>query len=183
MKNQGLFFSLIFLFFINVHAQEVEGRFDCTVTGNVVVGTEEGRFKTHSGYKGGVNVNDKVKLIYKTWQDSLYMSIDRMDAGTNPIVNLYITKSNANTTYEKIKGGGFFVNQKTNLFTNGATLKQDYIRIVNATSEVYFLRYYKNDWQGLFRDLDLVNFLSQTITLNCRHTSDNIDEAVKLFLK
>ena len=63
MKN--VIFLVLLVASCSINAQSAEGSMDCTVTGNVVVASEEGKFKSYSGVQGGVKVNEKVVLTYK----------------------------------------------------------------------------------------------------------------------
>ena len=70
------FLILIILISSQAFAQSADGAMDCTVTGNVVVASEEGKFKTYSGIKGGVKANEKLILTYKVSNNSIYIELD-----------------------------------------------------------------------------------------------------------
>ena len=78
---------LFILFFSNqAYAQSADGAMDCTVTGNVVVASEEGKFKTYSSIEGGVKANEKVILSYTVSSESIYIKLERINAEKTIII-------------------------------------------------------------------------------------------------
>lgn len=175
MKN---ILILTILFYGKAFAQFPDGSMDCTVTGNVVVSSEEGKFKTYSGLQGGVKVNEKLILNYKTTDNSIYISLKRDKAENNTVINAYLSSNDIDTTAEKGKDGGFVLNQTK--FNHSVSFTPDYIR-VHEFKELVITRYYKNDWHGIFSNVSPLDLSSQTLTLNCRHTNDKMDTAFKIF--
>lgn len=160
------------------NAQSAEGWMDCTVTGNVVVASEEGKFKTYAGIQGGVKVNEKMLLTYQVRSNSIYIALKREQAEKNSIITVNLSTDNLDTKAEKNKGGGFIVEEST--FQHSISLLPDYIRI-KEFNELFISRYYKNDWHGIFSAVNNLESSTQTLTLNCRHTNDKMDAAFKVF--
>ncbi len=79
MKKLLLLVVLVASLGCNAESQSVEGSMDCTVTGNVVVASEEGKFRTYGGIKGDVQVNEKLTLKYQVMKDSFYITLERRD--------------------------------------------------------------------------------------------------------
>jgi len=159
-------------------AQSSEGSMNCTVTGNVVVSSEEGKFKTYSFIQGGVKANEKVTLDYRVDSISIYIALKRNQKEKSSIIYNYLESKHDGTTAEKANGG-FFIKESTH--NHSISFMPDYIRI-NNFGEFVIRRYYKNDWHGILfnvaRDSD---FTTQTITFNCRHSNDKMEEAFKIF--
>lgn len=174
MKN---ILILTILFISQAYAQSVDGAMDCTATGNVVVSSEEGKFKTYSGLQGGVNVNEVLNLTYSVTNNSIYISLKRDKAENNIVINSRLSTNDVNTSAEKGKGGGFVLETK---FNHSVSFTPDYIRIYEF-KEFVISRYYKNDWHGIYVYVSPLDLSTQTITLNCRHTNDKMDSAFKIF--
>ncbi len=163
---------------LGCQAQSAEGSMDCTVTGNVVVSSEEGKFKTYSSMQGGVKANEKVTLNYKVGSNRIYIDLKRNTKENSIIINQYLSTDDSETTVEKIQNGGFIFKDSSN--NNSISFLPDYIRI-KGLEEFFISRYYKNDWHGIFADVMNIETTTQTVTFNCRHTNDKMDEAFKLF--
>jgi len=170
---------LLIVFFSNqAYAQSADGAMDCTVTGNVVVASEEGKFKTYSSIEGGVKANEKVILRYTVGSESIYIGLERINAEKTIIINSFKPFSAVGITANKGKDGGFILTDTR--YDTGISFLPDYIRI-NENGELFVKRYYKNDWHGIFSNVDYINNSTQTLTLNCRHTNDRMDAAFKMF--
>ena len=160
------------------NAQSVKGSMNCSVTGNVVVASEEGKFKSYSSIQGGVKVNDRVILEYEVSSNSIYIALKREQVEKNSIIVAYLSTTNAETFAEKRKSSGFIVEDLR--FQHSVSFLPDYIRI-KEFSEFFISRYYKNDWHGIFSEVHNLEATTQTLTLNCRHTNDKMDAAFKIF--
>ena len=170
---------LFIVFFSNQsYAQAADGAMDCTVTGNVVVASEEGKFKTYSSIEGGVKANEKVILSYTVSSESIYIKLERINAEKTIIIAAFKPFSAVAITANKGKDGGFILTDTR--YNTGISFVPDYIRI-NEHGELFVKRYYKNDWHGIFSYVDYLNNSTQTLTLNCRHTNDKMDAAFKIF--
>lgn len=179
MKRFMRYFFLVFFFISNqAYAQSVSGSMDCTVTGSIVVASEEGKFKTYSMITGGVKANDKLTLNYEVRKDSIYIALKRDRAEKNIVINASLSSSNLDTTAENGSSGGFVLTEKT--YNNSISFTPDYIRI-KEFREFAISRYFKNDWHGIFSNVDPIESFTQTLTLNCRHTNDRMDAAFKVF--
>jgi hypothetical protein len=173
------FFLIALIFIFNqAFAQTASGSMDCTVTGSVVIASEEGKFKTYSAMEGGVKANDRLTLKYEVIKDSIYIELKRDRAEKNIVINAYLSSSNLNTTAEKGYDGGFILTEK--LSKKSISFLPDYIRI-KEFKEFFLSRYYKNDWHGIFSNVSNIDTYTQTLTLNCRHTNDQMDTAFKIF--
>ena len=159
-------------------AQSAEGSMDCTVTGNVVVASEEGKFKSYSSIQGGVKANEKVTLTYKVTNNSIYIGLEREQAEKKIIINAYLSTDKLETKAEKNQRGGIIVDDTS--FQHSVSFLPDYIRI-KEFNELFLKRYYKNDWHGIFSAVYHPDSTTQTLTLNCRHTNDKMDAAFKIF--
>jgi hypothetical protein len=151
---------------------------DCTITGNVVVASEEGKFKTYSSIQGGVKVNEKLILNYRVTNSSFYIELKRDQPGSNIIINAVHSADNRTAITEKLQYGGFIITEPK--YNHSISFLPDYIRI-NEFREFFISRYYKNDWHGIFSNVDKTDSSTQTLTLNCRHTNDKMDAAFNIF--
>lgn len=168
---------LIVLFSNHAYTQSADGAMDCTVTGNVVVASEEGKFKTYSSIQGGVKANEKVTLRYTVGSESIYIGLERL-LEDKIISNTYISTSSVDTTAEKNKRGGFILTDNRN--GNSLSFLPDYVRFKDI-GELFIRRYYKNDWHGIYSYVNYINNSTQTLTLNCMHINDKMDAAFKIF--
>ena len=171
---------LILILFISsqVNAQSVDGAMECNVTGNVVVASEEGRFKTYTSIKGGVKTNEKLILEYKIRSKTVFMSLKRNQAENNTLISTFITTEKPEIIVKKDSSGGFILTDP--MYQHGLSFLPDYIRIKDF-DELTLSRYYKNDWHGIYSQVDGPGAFTQTITLDCRHANDKMDAAFKLF--
>lgn len=173
------FTSIIIIFFsIQAHAQSVDGSMVCTVTGNVVVASEEGKFKTYPNIEGGVKANERLILDYRVTNNSIFIELRRDQPGKNTVINDFLSSSQSDISAEKGKNGGFIFSQANS--NHSVSFLPDYIRI-NQFQELFLSRYYKNDWHGIYTYVSRPEPFTQTLTLNCRHTNDKMDAAFKLF--
>jgi hypothetical protein len=161
-----------------VYAQIESGSMDCTVTGNVVVASEEGKFKTYSGIEGGVDANEKLTLSYDVTSDSIFMGLKRNNSKKDTVINAYYSTKDSKTKVERNQDGGLILSEK--IYNHGVSFLPDYIRIKDFR-ELFLKRYYKNDWHGIYSNVDYLNNRTHTLTFNCRHTLDNMDAALKIF--
>ena len=169
---------ILLIYSTQIYAQSVGGEMDCTVTGNVVVATEEGKFKTYSGIEGGVEANEKLTLNYSVTSDSIFMGLKRNNPKKDTVINAYHYTKDSNIKVEKNQDAGFIV--KNIDYNHSISFLPDYIRIYGFR-ELFLKRYYKNDWHGIYSNVDNSNSSTHTMTFNCRHTFDNMDEAFKIF--
>lgn len=169
---------LTLFFSTQVFAQSADGVMDCTVTGNVVVSSEEGKFKTYSGITGGVKANEKLILNYQVSNNRIYIELKRDQTEKKIIINTFKSTDQISTTAQRTQNGGFILNESKYNFS--VSFLPDYIRI-NENDEFFISRYYKNDWHGIFFSVDNSSSTTQTLTLNCRHTIDKMDSAFKIF--
>lgn len=169
---------LITFFSSQAYALSADGLMDCTVTGNVVVASEEGKFKTYSSIQGGVKVNEKLILNYQVTNSSFYIELKRDLPGSNIIINAVHSVDNPTTTTEKLQNGGFII--KDSKYNHSTSFLPDYIRIYSFR-EFFISRYYKNDWHGIYSDVNKMDSSTQTLTLNCRHTNDKMDATFNIF--
>jgi hypothetical protein len=169
---------LLSIFFLNqAYAQSVIGEMDCTVTGGVVIASEEGKFRSYAGFTGGVKANDKLTLIYEVTSNSIFITLKRNINENNTVISAYLSPNKANITSEK-KSNGIILSDSS--FNHSISFLSDYIRI-SEFREFFISRYYKNDWHGLFSYVSQYESTSQTFAVNCRHTNDKMDTAFKIF--
>ncbi len=174
-------YFVVFLSFLSslAYAQSVSGSMDCTVTGSVVVASEEGKFKTYSFIEGGVKANEKLTLNYEVSGNSIYISLKRDRSEKDTVISAFMsTNLNKDITVEKGYNGGHVLTE--NNHHHSISFLPDYIRI-KEFRELSISRYYKNDWHGIFTNVNPMESFSQTLTLNCRHTNDKMDTAFKIF--
>jgi hypothetical protein len=151
---------------------------DCTVTGSVVVASEEGKFKTYSKVEDGVKINDKLTLNYWVNSNSISLSLKRERTEKNIVIFESISTHDADTNVDKGESRGYILSQKD--YNKSISFLSDYIRIKNL-KELVLSRYYKNDWHGIHTYVQPLDTFTQTLTLNCRHTNDKMDAAFKIF--
>ena len=178
--TQG-FKLFLFLFAFIPHlafAKEAEGSMDCIVTGNVVVSSEEGKFKTYAGIKGGVTTNEKLNLSYSVMGSSVYIALKREQADKNILVSAYLDSKNEKIFAERVRAGGLVIRDTE--FNHSISFLPDFIRIYEFR-QFKISRYYKNDWHGIYSYVEPFDLSTHTLTFNCRHIIDRMEEAFKIF--
>jgi hypothetical protein len=175
---KSLFFGIIICTAFSINAEptskSIKGKMDCRVTGNFVIASEEGKLKQYSGMKDGVELNEQINLIYSASKGSLYASLERPKKQKNNIViNVYFNLDDTETQGEKSKRGVILKNNLGEL-----SFLDDYIRINSLSGSLYLRRYYKNDWHGIYARIFGPDTFTHTITLDCRHTEDRMEEAL-----
>lgn len=173
------YFCIVLIFISNqVFAQVASGTMECTVTGSVVIASEEGQFKVYSMVKDGVKAKENLTLNYDVGNDYIYIELKRNRADNNIVINSHLSTKNLETTAVKSSNGGFVLINKN--FNHSISFLPDYIR-VKGFREFVISRYYKNDWHGIFSDVRPTETFAETLTLNCRHTNDKMEAAFKFF--
>ena len=178
MKKLYCFILLSFLNFPIASQQriDIKGEMNCTVTGNVVVSSEEGKFKQYSGYQDGVKSGDNLKFEYNFADHGAYFGLSRRDPKETIINNEYISLK-AEKNVERNKDGLILSGN----FNSKISFLQDYIRLSNSRGDFYLSRYYKNDWHGIFVYVKSWDLSSYTMTVNCRHTNDKMESIFKAY--
>ncbi len=155
---------------------DIKGEMTCTVTGNVVFSSEEGKFKQYAGYQDGVKSGDILKFEYNFADHGAYFGLSRRETKDNIIINDYIGfKGEKNV--ERNKNGLILSGD----FNSKISFLQDFIRIINTFGEFKLSRYYKNDWHGVYVYVKPLELSSHTMTVNCRHTNDKMESIFKTY--
>lgn len=178
-----LAFLLISLLPLTSFAQnQVFGSMDCVVTGNVVISSEEGKFKQYSGFKDGTQVGDRATLEYRVADNGIYLSLGgKLFEKTNEktIINMSISSSSKKES-NPTKVKGFHISTDYEKIW----LTEDYISVnTQLSGELNMKRYFKNDWHGIYSFYEVVGMSAQTAVINCRHTKDEMNSAYDIFLK
>ncbi|MGR3662329.1 MAG: hypothetical protein ACU0CA_14285 [Paracoccaceae bacterium] len=148
----------------------VEGKMDCTVKSNQVIGVEEGLPKTYSGIKDGIEVNDVLQFTYEfaPLGKSLYIYL-KDNIRDRIIIEKRIEDDEIRDRSENQIYAG------TTILSGALSFGRDFIFVENVYGNLNLQRYYKGDWEGL--GTMLVGKTSvQIYTLDCRHVTDKIDE-------
>ena len=155
----------------------LSGNLACTVTGNVLISSEEGKFKEYKGFKDGIKTGDTLNFEYRFSDNTFNMSLKKIDQKI--IINTNIFNHDKQLT-GSVNPNGFYVIDKY----DKATLSDDYIRIYSiAYGELIMRRYYKNDWHGMYTNLNHEDMSSLISTINCRQIKDEISYANNIYLK
>ena len=167
---------------ISAHADRAEGRLDCKITGSTVESSEDGKYKSYSGIEGGAKAGDSSILEYNVREDSVYLSMKLNNEKEDIITNRYFKISETDSKYNvhRNKDLGIIINKNQPGYGESLSLLPDYIRL-KGFSELSLIRYYKNDWHGMFVDYEPSKAYVQVLTFNCRHTNDQLDKAYKIF--
>ncbi len=179
-RKYFMLFSVIItsVVFANNQGADFYGEMECTVTGNVVAASEEGKFKQYSGIKDGVKTGDNLRLEYRFATHGTYIGLKRRNVEKEIVINAYIGKKNSGYKVDRSKNGLILEDYLTAI-----SFLDDYIRIQWIDSQLYLSRYYKNDWHGIYASVRGPELFTHTIAINCRHTIDKIDEIFKLYSK
>jgi hypothetical protein len=174
-------YCLILLSFLNfpIASQQridISGEMNCTVTGNVVITSEEGKFKQYAGYQDGIRSGDNLKFLYKFADHGVFLRLFKSDIKNTGILSEYIRLKDEKNI-ERIKNGLIFSGDGNSKIS----FLEDYIRISNIFGDFYLSRYYKNDWHGIFVYVKSSELSSHTMTVNCRHTNDRMESIFKAY--
>ena len=159
------FFTL--LWGSSVAAQtDVEFRLSCKVKDSIVMAAEEGRPKRYSGFTNEFAVGDTLFVVVNLGS-SLWLKLE------DPLRDEVLV--NALQGIEDIQ---YWDNELDFLSNDGMRTRgefrierNDIISIENGIfnpSDVYLKRYYKDDWQGLFRKTTSGSLTAQVAILDCR---------------
>jgi hypothetical protein len=164
---------------LDQQAKDTNGEMNCTVTGNVVVASEDGKFKQYAGVKDGIKTGDSLKLEYRFATHGAFLGLMRKDAKDEKIItSTYISLGNKGNI--KHRKNGLILSEET---FGEVSFLQDYIRISNIFGDFYLSRYYKNDWHGIFINTSVPDLATHTMTFNCRHTFDAMENIFKVYSK
>lgn len=155
-------------------AQQVNGSMDCKVTGNVVVSSEEGKFKRYSSIKDGSKEGDKLVFRYTIRDSGLFLSLENELTKHIELNTVFDFKDGK---LERPKSRGLIYSAP---YTE-VTFSDDYIRLENPFGKIFISRYYKNDWHGIYLMLNAMELTTQTMTINCRHNNDQMETGYKFY--
>jgi len=159
------FFTL--LWGSSVAAQtDVEFRLSCKVKDSIVMAAEEGRPKRYSGFANEFDVGDTLHVVVNLGS-SLWLKLE------DPLRDEVLVR--ARQRIEDIiywdNGLDYLTNDGMNASGKFGIERNDIISIEDQyfdSSEVYLKRYYKDDWQGLFRQSTIGSLTAQVAILDCR---------------
>lgn len=155
-------------------AEDFTGRMYCEVKSNKVTGIIEGKPVEYTGYQDGIQVGETLVLTYGTVTGiSEYVTFKIMDETRDKQYAWYAFQRGEDE-FSPSWGSDSASAQST---YSSYELSQDEIRFSDSGVQVYLSRYYKNDWQGIATFSQLL--MHHTITLDCRHTRDRIEEVVE----
>lgn len=162
---------LVLLGFISAPAFSESFSFSCQLKDFVILAMEDGRTKRYSGFSDSYDVGDTFRI-----------KMDLDEQADEP------------TLRGKVTSGGkdlmmlIPVTLRQNLYDKGSTIRaedliseyavgEEYFEIVGIFTTLTLRRYYKGDWQGVFKGEDAgENSLSSYVgTLNCLGASSAID--------
>jgi len=176
MKNLHLLLTGLSLFTSAVFAQSIEGGFNCKITGSTVMKSEEGKYRSYLGFKGGAKVNDETTLRYNVDEEYVYIEMTRKDNKADFIINQIL---GAEDDVERSKNRGIIISNDSQ--GGSISLLPDYIRVKNISKEFSLARYYKNDWHGMLVEHSPADLYVMVFAFNCRHTNDQLSNAYNRF--
>lgn len=181
-KSYYLLTLILFIISFSAHADLAEGRLDCKITGSTVESSEDGKYKSYSSIEGEAKAGDSSILEYSVREDSVYVSMKLNNKKEDVILNVYfkIRKIDSEVNIHRDKDLGIVLTKNGNGYYESLSLLPDYIRL-KRFSELSLIRYYKNDWHGMFVFYVPSKVYVQVLTFNCRHTNDQLDKAYKIF--
>ncbi len=166
-RNFYFLFGMVF-FSCAVFAQD--GYMTCKVTGSAVIASEDGRFVQYSSVTGGTKSGDDLILTYSLGAiGKFFISLHHINDPKKIIISAYL--SDSSLEIERTSKGTIFSMQNTSV-----SFLNDYIRVDNkGFGALYLVRYYKNDWHGVYARFDGPTLYTQNLTFNCRHQKDQMD--------
>ena len=186
-----LYFSFIFVLLqtIAASAVEYEGRMRCKIIYQELVNLNDGRVEIYTGYKDSYKLGDELILSYtfSSFDDSGYnMYLELKDNARDKIVEniVYIGAKGEKITVAPSGRVSFwnvidFPNSPPDV--ESLTFTDDIIR-VDGWGEMYFERYYKNDFHGVIKNLTSANS-THIIMVDCRTELDARDEIRKHLIR
>lgn len=154
----------------------IEGKLLCSVTGSLVVLSENGVFKQSKGFDGGIKVKDKISLKYNFSEYEARIVAESIQDKKIIWMDFFSIK-NGETKLKRARSGGTVFDRGIHAFA----LSKESIRGESVFGLLRLHRYYKNEWHGiLLTEGSPEGMWSHTVTLNCVHQTDKIDEVLQL---
>lgn len=159
-------------------AWAVEGSMSCKVTGNVVVVSEEGKFKQGRSMTSGIKQDDELQLTYSITKQLMKLSLERPNGLVVEFLLLGGVPEQLASAYT-LKPSGI---SARDMLGHRVGIFSDYITADNLVGTYFHLsRYHKNYWHGVLIKDGKEHMWAQTSTLNCRHDKDTLDSALTEF--
>jgi len=159
----------------------IEGTMKCKITDQIIIEVKDGQPKRYSHYTKYAKIGDSLILNYSSTGEKIKIILkhpkeDYIDTelGLKRQPLFFKRHKITRIKFENVKdvADGIFTRRM-----NWSNNKIDFSMMSSLfVGNIYLVmdRYYKSDWSGIFTSVHLGG--TQTITLDCRHSSDKVEE-------
>ncbi len=172
MKHLTIITSALIL--LSSHAfADFTGGMDCKVKSSKVMSIEEGIPREFTGFGNRFDVGDTLTLTYGSEREIVFLDVkDRSRDNRYVWISAKLDIGVVSTWQSSYTDSVGFSGPLQSL-----TLNPDKIEASSSLQyRIYFHRYYKNDWEGIFI-WKIPHFQKvQVATLDCGHTDDQLDK-------
>ena len=160
-------------------AETKKGIFDCKVKRISILSIVEGKAKSFSSYKNGLQVGDSYSFSYHLLKKSKLLTLEELTDNTSKML---FGDLSAFTTDKLIKRKRINEFDRNFIFTGGTRIEinADEI-IVNDNVLIRLERYYKNDWHGVIVGAGWGNGFKingNVYGIECRHLADELSNII-----
>ena len=159
--------------------EEVNGQMICKVKSNYIVEIDGGKVKTYSSIENSFKKGDE--LVFNFHLTAGLVSLE-LNFNDEILFDTNIYTSNTSAKFEEIEGGGFRVDYAPEIKAFRSNwINIDGFNLTNgfSSNNLTLSRYYKSDWNGIYRESIKLGEAEQLATLDCRQNNDKVDEFIK----
>jgi hypothetical protein len=161
---------------VSSYGQEVKGKMICKVKSNFIASIDEGVSEVYSRIEDSFSEGDN--LIFSFEFKPSKISIDRILVALDYKNESLMYRSLSGVTIKLIDNGftvdDVFVGQPIRNFDSNRIDIEDFY-----SANLFLKRYYKNDWSGRLTRTFYPSTTSQIATLDCRQSSDKVDDFIR----
>jgi hypothetical protein len=176
MRKVLLAISALFILTSSSQSKEIQGEMRCKVKSNYVVQNEEGNPKVFSGYEDSFTKGDTLYFKFKIPSYNKKGTHFELTDGKDEEENSAYFKGKPNILSSLLGDGFIYKRTKDSGFS--IVFKSDFINWDLMLGNLVLSRYYKNDWSGILVKYYPPAMSAQIATLDCRQSSDRVDEFI-----
>lgn len=167
--------SILIIFSVTIFADGTMN-FNCEVKDQIVIEIEEGNAKRFTGYRDGLKIGDrfKVDLFWHT-EVSLYLFQVRLASNANTLHSTFVDLESIASSSNKNDYYGYHSKptQFDFLFNNRLHVNNSLIEITQMDFDYIFNRYYKNDWDLMYKSYDFM------LVADCKASGGYVEDLIK----
>lgn len=156
------------------------GLLECKVKHQTIIRSEDGVPKVYSNYKNGFKIGDKLEFEYSL-SGATNVFVKLVDRVRNHLITNSISLLPNYGSLEIEQGPDGPTSYYYETETTSIYISEDRIIINPPAESLKFVRYYKNDYHGLFIKKELTDLGVRVVTLDCRTIKDGFQEIFDSF--